>query len=85
MDTTPLRDLVEDRLNQQWDQWALAHPHLAQVIDRTRLAQITANQLTRDPAFVQAMHDADLDASRLAAAAQLIGQAERTLRQFLPI
>jgi hypothetical protein len=80
-----LRDLVCQRLGVRWDQWAAAHPHLAKVIDRTRLVESAVTSLRNDPQFVAALRQADLDETQLAAAARAVELAEKWLIRFLPL
>ena len=46
-----LRDVVADKVNAKWNEWAAAHPQLARVVDRTRLIESTVVQLRQEPAF----------------------------------
>jgi predicted trehalose synthase len=82
---TSLRDVVADRIDGRWHQWAQAHPHLAAVIDRTTLVDSTVAELREDPAFQQAMHQADLDEARLAQAETVIKQADALLDRVMPL
>lgn len=81
---TPLRDLIERRLNVQWTSWAQSHPNLAAAIDRTRLVESTVHRVRDDPAFAQAMREADLDEAKLAAAARLLDRLDGLVRRALP-
>lgn len=83
--TTTLRDVVSDKVNARWGEWAQAHPHLARVVDHTRLIESTVDRLRHEPAFVDAMRQADLDEDKLIAAAKLLNQADRLIRLVLPI
>ena len=85
MQTTPLRDLIETRLNVRWDAWASRHPHLAAAIDRTRLIETSMDRLRDDPDFQAAMAAADLDERQLAAAATLLDRVEGTLGRVMPV
>jgi len=80
-----LRDLIASRVGGRWAQWAAAHPHLAQVIDRTRLVESAATSLRDDPAFNQALRQADLDETQLAAASRAIEIVERLVMRMLPL
>lgn len=81
---SPLRDVVAAQLDRQWAVWARDHPHLAAAIDRTRLIDAAAARLRDDPAFIEALRQADLDEHRLAEAAKLLALAERWVRGILP-
>ncbi|MEE9212265.1 MAG: hypothetical protein V3U29_06390 [Phycisphaeraceae bacterium] len=85
MASTYLRDLIADRVNGRWEQWAAAHPNLAAAIDRTRLVDSTIEHLRSDPEFVAAMRQADLDENKLAAAARVLEQLERWVGRVLPL
>lgn len=85
MDTTLLRDLVAGRINQRWEPWSQAHPHLAAAIDRIRLIESAVARLTEDPEFRQAMQQADIDVDKLSAAVQLVELAERWITRLLPL
>lgn len=80
-----LRDVVADKVNAKWNEWAAAHPQLARVVDRTRLIESTVVQLRQEPAFLDAMRQADLDEDKLAAAAKLLDQAERLVGLVMKI
>lgn len=81
---TPLRDLVEQRLGERWEDWSRSHPHLARVIDRTRLIETVVDHIRLDAEFVSALREADLDEARLAAAARVLALADRLIRRSLP-
>jgi len=83
--TQMLRDVVEERLNRRWSAFAEAHPHLAAVIDRTRLVESAVESLRQDPAFIAAMRDADLDEAKLAAAMRALDRAEAVVGGVLPV
>jgi len=82
---TSLRDVVANRIDGRWSQWAKAHPHLAAVIDRTTLVDSTVAELRDDPAFQQAMQAANLDEAGLVQAEQVIQQAEHLLDRVMPL
>ncbi len=81
---TPLRDLVEAKLDEHWLAWSHQHPHLAAAIDRTKLLDVAMDRLRDDPAFIEALKQADFDEHRLAQAAHLLNLADRWARQVLP-
>jgi len=85
MTPTPLRDLVESKLDARWTEWARAHPHLAEAIDRTRLIESAEARLRRDPAFQAALREADLDEATLAAAARVLALAQRLADRALSL
>ncbi|MCC7145147.1 MAG: hypothetical protein IT443_01740 [Phycisphaeraceae bacterium] len=85
MSTTPLRDLVSQRLNLRWAEWSAAHPHLAGVIDRTRLVEQTVEKLRDDPDFQLAMRQADVDEARLGSLLFLLEQADKWIGRLLPL
>ena len=84
-ETHLLRDMVEQRLNERWADFAKTHPHLAEVIDRTRLIDSAVQRLRDDPAYVAAMREAGLDESQLAAAARVLERAEAVVGRLLPL
>lgn len=85
MTSTPLRDVIESRLEPRWTQWSQAHPHLAAVIDRTRLIESAVDRLRDDPIFVDAMRRAQMDEATLASAARILDQADHLMHKLLPL
>jgi len=85
MPTTALHDLVAKKIDRHWNEWSKAHPHLASILDRTRLVDSTVDRLRSDAEFAEAMRQANLDESQLAAAARLLDQAERWILRFMPL
>lgn len=81
--TTSLRELVMGRVDQRWEDWAREHPHLAQTIDRMKLIDSAVQRLRSDPEFQLALRQADLDESKLKAAAQVIEIIERWIKRVL--
>jgi hypothetical protein len=82
---TSLRDIVARRIDQRWNQWAKAHPHLAAVIDRSTLIDSTVAELQHDPDFIEAMDQAALDEARLAQAESVMTRAEALLDRVMPL
>jgi hypothetical protein len=85
METTHLRDLVEQRINQRWVDWSRAHPNLAAAIDRTRLIEASIERLRDDPTFVQAMNAAAVDEHRVAAMERLVSLVEALVVKLMPM
>jgi hypothetical protein len=85
MASTSLRDLVANRIGRKWIDWSQVHPHLAEVIDQTRLVDATIQRLLHDPQFVQAMRQADIDEAKLEAASRLLERMDGLLDQMLPM
>ncbi len=83
MKTEQLRDLVADRLDKHWSDWAAAHPNLAEAIDRTRLIESAVGNLRDDPRFAEAMRQAAVDEAALQAAVRIVDAAERWVRRLL--
>ena len=83
--THSLRDVITEKVDTRWHEWAESHPHLARVVDRTRLIESTVERLRQEPTFVDAMQQADLDEDKLVAAAKLLSQADRLIRLVLPL
>lgn len=83
--TRLLRDVVEQRLNKRWPEFAAAHPHLAEAIDRTRLVESAVARLREDAQFQAALREAELDVSKLAAAARALERAEGLVGRVLGI
>ena len=83
--TNSLRDVIAEKIDTRWHEWAESHPHLARVVDRTRLIESTIERLQEEPAFVDAMRQSDLDEDKLVAAAKLLSQADRLIRLVLPL
>lgn len=81
---TPLRELIEHRLGDRWTRFADEHPNLAASIDRVRLVESGVEQLRRDPRFLAALREADLDEAQLALAARALERVERTIQLLLP-
>ena len=84
-ETRLLRDLVEQRLSKRWAEFASAHPNLAEVIDRTRLVDCAVERLRTDPQFQAILRQADLDESKLTAAARALEHAETLVGRILGI
>ena len=84
-ETRLLRDVVEQRINQRWSAFVEAHPHLAAVIDRTRLVESAVQRLRDEPEFRAAMQEAGLDEAKLAAAARILERAEALAIRLLPL
>lgn len=82
---TALREVVSEKVNQRWVDWARTHPHLAQVVDRTRLIESTVERLQDQPEFAEAMRQADLDENTLMAALKLLNQTDHLIRLVLPL
>lgn len=85
MNSTPLRDVIEGRLDQRWEQFAKAHPNLAAAIDRTRLLDQTVQSLRDDPEFQTLLAGADLDEAKLAAASRAVVIIEKLLARALAV
>lgn len=79
MHTTLLRDLVTDRTNIQWAQWAQEHPHLAAVVDRIRFVQQAVERLSDDTELEEAIRQADLDEATLASILRVVRLTHRSL------
>ena len=84
MQTQSLRQLVAERLEGRWAQWSQAHPHLAEVIDRTRLIDSAVARLREDEQFIAAMQQANLDERTLKSALALLEVIERWIIRLLP-
>ena len=84
-ETQMLRDVVEERLNRRWSEFAASHPHLAEVIDRTRLVESAVQSLRDDPTFIAAMREANLDVSQLAAVKRAMERADEVVGRVLPV
>jgi hypothetical protein len=78
-----LREVIEQRIEQQWPAWSKEHPNLARVIDRTRLVEVTVQRLRDEPAFIEAMRRADLDEQKLIEAGRVLAIAERVVGRVL--
>lgn len=81
--TRHLRDLVANRLDKHWSDFAQAHPHLAEAIDRARLVELSVSRLADDPRFIEAMQQAAVDEAALTAAVRLVDEAEQWVRRLL--
>ncbi|MBI1335825.1 MAG: hypothetical protein GC164_02555 [Phycisphaera sp.] len=75
----PLRDLVAQRLNLQWDSFSREHPNLARAIDRVNLIDTTIDNLRRNPEYIKAMREADLDEAQLGAISRVLATIERAV------
>ena len=80
-----LRDLVAQRVDLRWTQWAQAHPHMAEAIDRARLVEVAVDRLADDAAFREAMRQADLDESQLGSLLRLLDIAEGWVSRLMPL
>ena len=85
MTTRDLHSLVGDKIDVLWSDWSTRHPHLARAIDRTRLVESTVQRVREDPAFIQAMRDADLDEAKLNLAACVLERASQLISEALPL
>ena len=85
MKITPLRDVIESRLDQRWEEFAAAHPSLAAAIDRTRLLDNAVQSMRDDPEFQALLTGADLDEAKLAAAAKAVAIIEKLLTRALAL
>ncbi|MCC6681773.1 MAG: hypothetical protein IT445_12800 [Phycisphaeraceae bacterium] len=82
---TNLKDLVQQRIDVQWDDWSQRHPNLAAAIDRVRLTDSVVDRLRSDPAYVSAMQEASLDENQLLAALRVLETIERLVKVALPL
>ena len=85
MQTKLLRELVQDRLDMRWTAWAREHPHLAEIIDRTRLIDSAVDRLVKDGELEEVLQQADMNESQLnsiVAAFRVIEQAIGQLLRF---
>jgi len=79
-----LKDLVQQRVDGQWNEWAQRHPNLAAAIYRVELVQTTVSRLRDDPSYVQAMQEARLDENQLLAAKGVLDIVERLVGRTIP-
>ena len=84
MNIESLHDLVGEKIEVRWSDWAGRHPHLAGAIDRIRLIEATVSHLRDDPDFVAAMREADLDEAALLRASRLLQRADELVQHILP-
>ena len=83
IETRALRDLVEAQLDQQWSQWAQAHPNVARAIARVRLRDLAVQRLRDDPVYREALEAAAVDEAQLAAAAKVLQRVEAIVTSVL--
>lgn len=80
-----LKDLIQDKVSNRWDQWAREHPHLAAAIDQATLVEATVQRLADDPAFQAAIKEADIDEETLRAAGRVLAEAEKWIIRLMPM
>jgi len=85
MTERPLRDVLEDRITQRWQQWAQSHPRLAEVIDRTRLVESTVAALDEDPRVREAFAAADVNEHQLREAMRMLRLIDQVVARTLPL
>lgn len=83
--TQELRDLVEQRIQIQWDAFAAKHPHLANAIDRVSLIETSVERLLDDPEYRQATDAAAQDKASLGVAGQAVDLIDRWVTRLLGI
>jgi len=81
--TKLLRDLVEQKIDQRWSDFARQHPHLAEAIQRTRLVESTVQSLRTNDDYRAAMEAAGRDEALLAAALRLSQTVEQWIDRAL--
>ncbi len=83
--TTPLSDLVAQRLNLHWDDFAKAHPHLAAAINRVQLVESAVAALHDDPQLAAALKQAGIDEARLSELTPLVSLIDGILQRLLTL
>ena len=83
--TRPLRDVLEDRITQRWQQWAQSHPRLAEVIDRTRLVETTVASLDADPDVRAAFRESHVNEHQLREAIRVLRLIDNVVARSLPL
>ena len=72
MDTTDLKMMIADHVQQAWPQFAAAHPHLSEAMDQLILTNHIAESLIDDRDFQAAI-----------AHAEIVGTAAITLKEWV--
>ena len=80
-----LRNLIEQRVNVQWNDWAERHPELARAIDRVQLVEVSIDRLSDDIQYREALQQSGLDEAQLVAAAKVLDVVERVVGRVLPL
>ncbi len=81
--TQHLRQIVADRLDIHWTQFAREHQHLAAAIERTRLVDSAVRSITNDPSYVHAQKAATQDETFLDGMDGVTALADRWVRRLL--
>ena len=79
-----LQNMVHELLDQQWDDWASRHPHLAGALDRVQLEAAAVHRLEAEPALREALREADLTEAQLRAAWKVLQLGQHWLHVLLP-
>jgi len=81
----PLKQMLSPWIEGRWERFALEHPHLAQAIDRIALEDVVVDMIRDDPAYQQALVDAEIDERTLAAAANVLQKVQLVVDRILKI
>jgi len=82
---TQLQDLVAQRLDVRWDDFAEAHPHLAAAIARSTLVESTVALIVDDPEYQRAIEAAGRDRVALHLGGRIAALVDRVLDRVLRV
>jgi len=85
MNQLDLQELIEQRLDGRWNEFAEQHPNLAAAIDRVKLIETSVERLQDDPDYQAALAAAGRDEAALSAAGQVIDLVDRWIGRLLGI
>jgi len=85
MNQLDLQELIEQRLDGRWNEFAEQHPNLAAAIDRVKLIETSVERLQDDPEYQAALAAVGRDEAALSAAGQVIDLVDRWIGRLLGI
>lgn len=85
MNLNELHELVEQRLDMRWNEFAEEHPHLAAAIDRVQLVETSVERLLDDPDYQRALSAAGRDQTVIGVAGPVIDLVDRWVGRLLGI
>ncbi len=80
-----LHELVTQRVDVKWSDFAAAHPHLARAIERTTIIDAAVERLADDPAVRAALDQAARDEATLVASEQLLASIDAWVGRLLAL
>lgn len=84
MNQQPLRELIRQRMDLRWADFAREHPHLARAIDRSVLTSVTVDAIESDPEYRRALAQSHINEAQLRAVMRLVELIEQAMDRVLP-